>query len=374
MVIPVISRGNVLAGIERIQREGVPAQRQSTRYSLVYKGRRYPPKYVVSLAVEDANGKALDPEEFSGGVETNSLLRKLGFAIGGVNPSRSSMVRVKAMRPGSQEPSIARIIVRGVPGNAARGERLLLEVLQHRWPDGLRVKFLVTPGGFVRAPFPAKWSGGVGWGSSRADLEVLKTYAKNALARTVTDRVVKAARGKVDVVTVGIDLVRDDRPEHAELVAVYDLKTRRVFWIGKSYPTGSQERHLVQVTDLNTHILRLAGERVLVLGCHDLNMFSPRAWANQGKHGLRQQRCSKMRSLARDFKPTIVLQHPHTTDHPSIWRTSWVGVLRELPKVKSWASGIGYHRWRERPRKPLGDVLAATHGGVPCIDIIVKAS
>jgi hypothetical protein len=81
-----------------------------------------------------------------------------------------------------------------------------------------------------------------------------------------------------------------------------------------------------------------------------------------------------MRSLAGDFKPTIVLHHPHSTDHPSIWRTSWVGVLRELPKVKSWASGIGYHRWGERPRKPLGDVLAATHGGVPCIDIIVSAN
>ncbi len=156
MAIPMISRGNMLVGIERIRREGVPARRQSTRYSLVHKGRRYPPKYVVSLAVEDANGKALDPEEFSGGVETNSLLRKLGFAIAGVNPARSSMVRTEAMRPGSQEPSIARAIVRGVPGNAARGERLLLEVLQHRWPDGLRVKFLVTPGGFVRAPFPAR--------------------------------------------------------------------------------------------------------------------------------------------------------------------------------------------------------------------------
>jgi hypothetical protein len=373
MALPMISRGNVLAGIERIRREGVPAQRQSSRYSLVHKGRRYPPKYVVSLAVEDANGRALDPEEFSGGVETNSLLRKLGFAIDGVNPSRSSTGRAKAMRAGSQEPSIARVIVRGVPGNTARGERLLLEVLQHRWPDGLRVKFLVTPGGFVTASFPARWAGGVGWGSSRADLEVLKTHAKKTLARTVTDRVVRAARGKVDVFTVGIDLLRDDRPEHAELVAVYDLSSRHVFWTGKSYPTSSQERHLVQVTDLNTHILRLAGERVLVLGCHDLNMFSPRAWANQGKHGLRRQRSSKMRGLARGFKPTIVLQHPHTTDHPGIWQTSWVGVLRDLPKVKSWASGIGYHRWGRRPRRPLGDVLAATHGGVPCIDIIVKA-
>jgi hypothetical protein len=77
--------------------------------------------------------------------------------------------------------------------------------------------------------------------------------------------------------------------------------------------------------------------------------------------------------MSLDFKPTIVLHHPHATDHPSIWRTPWAGVCSVLPKIKSWASGIGYHRWKKRPRKPLEDVLKATRGGVPCKDIIVKA-
>jgi hypothetical protein len=247
------------------------------------------------------------------------------------------------------------------------------EALEKRWPAGVHTKFLVTPGGFVTTPFPARWSGGVGWRSSPADLETLRIHANAALARVVTDRVVRAARKKVDIVTVGIDLNRADRSEHAELVAIYDLKTRRMFWTGKSYPTGAQERNLVQVTNLKTHMLRLAGERVLVLGCHDLNMFSPRAWANQAKIGPRRHRCSKMRSLARGFKPTIVLQHPHFTDHPGIRRTPWVGVVRELPSVKSWASGINYCRPGQRSRRPLHEVLAATHGGA-CIDIVVNAT
>jgi hypothetical protein len=69
MAVPYISRDNVLAAIERIQREGVPRSRCSTRYHLVHEGKSFPPKYVVSLAVEDATGRELDPREFSGGVK-----------------------------------------------------------------------------------------------------------------------------------------------------------------------------------------------------------------------------------------------------------------------------------------------------------------
>lgn len=52
-----ISRRDVLAAIERIQREGVPPGREATRYALTHEGRLYPPKYAVSLAVANAAGK-----------------------------------------------------------------------------------------------------------------------------------------------------------------------------------------------------------------------------------------------------------------------------------------------------------------------------
>jgi hypothetical protein len=102
------------------------------------------------------------------------------------------------------------------------------------------------------------WSGGIGWGSLSTDLAALRVRADRTLSQTVTDRVLKAAEGKIDVLTIGIDLLRDDDREHAELVAVYELARRRVFWTGKSYPTSGQERHLVQVVELKTHLLELA--------------------------------------------------------------------------------------------------------------------
>ena len=268
---------------------------------------------------------------------------------------------------------IGRVVVCGETGDAVMGEKLLLDVLQNKWPEGTRLKFLITPGGFVAASFPAKWHSGVSWKSRRPDLDALQVHAEPVFWRTVTDRVLRAAKGKVEFLTVGIDLGDDDdHSEHAELVAVCEVATRRVSWTGKSYPTSHQERYLVQVVDLDTHLLTLANERVLVLGCYDLYMFSPHGWASQNPRGVRRRRCARMRQLARTFNPTIVLQHPHSTDTPDIWRHPWAELLRELPGVKSWASGIGYHRWGKHPRAPLDDVLPATKGGTPCIDFVVK--
>ncbi|MBB1073535.1 hypothetical protein HUU62_03815 [Rhodoferax sp. 4810] len=215
----------------------------------------------------------------------------------------------------------------------------------------------------------------MGWNSNENDLETLKTHAQKALAKTLTEEVRKAAKGKIDVLTIGIDLIANDESErHAELVAVCELASGYVFWTGKSYPTGAQERHLIQVVDLKTHLLKIAGEQVFVLGCHDLNMFSPRGRANQKTKGRRWQRCEETITLAKQFQPTIVLQHPHSTDSPNIWRTAWAGLIQELPDVKAWASGIAYHHWddQQEPRGSLDEVLIATQGGMQTVDFIVS--
>ncbi|HVK66294.1 MAG TPA: hypothetical protein VM694_17545 [Polyangium sp.] len=54
----------------------------SSKYELVYEGRRYPPKAILGIAGEIAHGSPLTPEDFSGGeATTNAVLRKLGFVV-----------------------------------------------------------------------------------------------------------------------------------------------------------------------------------------------------------------------------------------------------------------------------------------------------
>ena len=65
-----------------------------------------------------------------------------------------------------------------------------------------------------------------------------------------------------------------------------------------------------------------------------------------------------MRDLARDFKPTVILHHPHSTDSPRIWRAAWSGARDFLPESDPprhvWASAIGYYyKDDEGPREAL---------------------
>lgn len=269
---------------------------------------------------------------------------------------------------------IGRVVLDGQPtGYPEDGEDLLLQVLNERWPEGLKITFLITPGGFVAGDFPEDWEGGAGWNSESEDLDALLEYAEEVLGQTITNRVIESAKGKVDFITVGVDLNSEEIKEHAELVAVYDVTHGKVFWTGKSYPTSYQEGDLVQVVDLNSHFLTIADERVLVLGCHDLNMFSPRGNSNLKKGSDREIRVRKMTTLVRKFKPTIVLHHPHATDTPNIWRDSWNRLAQDFPGLKAWASGISYFYGEdEPPRGTLGKVLSATQGGSSPIDFVVS--
>lgn len=76
-----INKEHVVEAIQKIDREGVPDRRESTRFNLAHGGKHYPPKYVISIANIFANGEEYSPSMFSGGDETNRYLSRLGFTI-----------------------------------------------------------------------------------------------------------------------------------------------------------------------------------------------------------------------------------------------------------------------------------------------------
>jgi hypothetical protein len=69
--------------LAEIDQKGVQNGAQSTTYDLIYNGKRYPPKLVLSLANKFANGVELDRLSFSGGKNTEAfkILREKGFHI-----------------------------------------------------------------------------------------------------------------------------------------------------------------------------------------------------------------------------------------------------------------------------------------------------
>ncbi|WP_459195785.1 HNH endonuclease [Wukongibacter baidiensis] len=88
MIPKNITRKDILKAIEHIDLNGVPEERRPTKYYLKYKGRSYPPKYVISISNIIANKKELKATKFNGGKEANSYLESLGFEIVKVNESK----------------------------------------------------------------------------------------------------------------------------------------------------------------------------------------------------------------------------------------------------------------------------------------------
>lgn len=224
------------------------------------------------------------------------------------------------------EVPVVRIVVKGCPSrkseptNFMRARNMLLRAFEdNRWPG--HAMFTVTPGGFIKAPFPKGCNGVPGWDSRPEDFRSLVPHARNALDEVLTPQVLDAARGRTDFLTLGVDLNdasgkrkmdRKARGTHAELVAIVDVERgEAVQWTGKSWPVAWQERTLVQETDLNSHLFRCGAERILVLGCHDLNMFSERARSRMLPGTDRHRRSKMMKKLVKEFDPTMSLHHPH---------------------------------------------------------------
>lgn len=79
MIPEEITKEHILLAINEIDKKGFPKKRNSTKYNLIYEGKNYPPKYVIARACFYAIGK--EPEELSGGDETNDFLSSLNFTI-----------------------------------------------------------------------------------------------------------------------------------------------------------------------------------------------------------------------------------------------------------------------------------------------------
>ena len=78
-----ITKEHILFAIEEIDQNGIPANRHSSTYDLIFDNKFYPPKLVISIANRFATGTELDPNTFAGGLETPAfqLLENEGFKI-----------------------------------------------------------------------------------------------------------------------------------------------------------------------------------------------------------------------------------------------------------------------------------------------------
>lgn len=137
-----VTASHVLEAIAEIDSNGIPADARSARYDLLHEGRRFPPKYVLSLAAKAATGHPLDRASFTGGQESTAfkILRDLGYVI----VTKDSE---------SDDDGVTKLVSKFLE-QAKRGDDLSVQGFPKRYRE-LDVKVSFGKGNFARIPWIA---------------------------------------------------------------------------------------------------------------------------------------------------------------------------------------------------------------------------
>lgn len=241
-------------------------------------------------------------------------------------------------------------------------EKFLLTEYQNR-----TYEFILTPGGFLTFDFPESLQYDLDiTKAEKYSIELLKKEANSVIVsffKSLNPATFIKLKETAAYFTIGIDGFNPINHQAIELVAIYDLQNEKVIcWTGKFYPTEEQKMNLIKINDLDTHFVELNNQRIVILGCHDLNVFNPRGQATAKPDGWKKQLADRFKTKCKKFNPEIILHHPHTTDTPNIWNLAWRTVEKELPYVKHFASGIKYYN-RNGVRGNIDKVLEKTKKG-----------
>lgn len=373
-----ISKKDVIKAIELFdkQKENFPEPRNTF---LLYNNRKFPAKHIRGLAYEVANKQTIPKNEFNGGKETANFFLNLGFKVEYRMKKLTSKEAIKLTYKIQNEETesihkIARIILTGkyftnngkpiIKKLESLIEQFVSATYQHQ-----KFELVVTCGGFLSFKFPKKLQYEIDIPNAE---KIIIPELFNEASKVIkdfwghlNDETYRKLKEIADFFTIGIDGFNPINFQTIELVAVYDLKKEIIQrWTGKFYPTTGEMNSVIKINDLTSHFIELGKNKVLLLGCHDLNVFSHRAQANSNRNGWRRKTANKFQKLCIEFKPSIVLQHPHKTFSPNIWRLGWSGLMEEIPTVKHYASGINYmKRVESNILRPKQKVLDQTKKG-----------
>jgi ribosomal protein L44E len=101
MIPTDISDTHITKAAKIIDREGIPDSRKSVHYDLILKGKKYPPKYVVSIAYRVATGSEYPPGMFNA-VEAKNYFLARGYDL--VDRRDNTLHRIESEDYESQYP------------------------------------------------------------------------------------------------------------------------------------------------------------------------------------------------------------------------------------------------------------------------------
>lgn len=273
---------HVRAAAARIDREGVPPRRAARSTVALLDGREYPAKYLLGLASEEATGRPLDSERYTGGKATAAVLANLGVDVRhgeslvrghAAEQSAAARRRPRASSsarelPGAPSLAVATVAVRGTVSRSRaenrRRERLLPRIVGHIERHARPVDALVLPGGFF---FLQRHVGRSSY-AERVGAIMRASFAPAMLAAAKTLDGLR--RGSLLV--VGIDSAGRQGEGGDQLCVAFNADGV-VGLARKVFPTKNERASLILSADDFGHPGRLvtlpSGTKALLCACYD---------------------------------------------------------------------------------------------------------
>lgn len=338
---------------------------------LIFNKIKYPAKYIRGLAYKIANGIEISTEKYNGGKETQEFFKKLGFEVEYIPENKSNKVSNFEQNNSNytsiensdflSNNKIVRIINSGKYDNKKLTKNLENFIKKYYLKSNF--DFIVTYGGFLEFKIPFTFNS-LNEAEEKYLPKIYEVAEKeiNIFFENINKDLYKKLSNISPYITIGIDGLNKDYYK-VELVAIFDFKKNKVVhWTGKSYPTEQEKNYLIKINDLNSHFIEINKQKILILGCHDLNIYSPRGIAKITEKNFKYNISLELRNSAKNFQPDIVIQHPHYTDSHNIWFSSWNNLVKEL-QVDTFVSGINYYNLNGKQRVSIDKVLEKTKSG-----------
>ena len=247
---------------------------------------------------------------------------------------------------------IARLVLTGAaaPRKPKPNPVLVLDAaLGELAEQGAKVRYLVTPAGFLHASVTPETPPASGWKGVQAGFDAMYRLAEPIILRRLAD-VLDRASGHVSYLVIGVDVYLPGHKQYAEMALVIDVedgqpvadgRTGRPGATGKTYPTSAQQSDLVRNADVTNHVMDIAGDRVAILVCHDLVAWTGRSKKNRGEERESIARC--LESEISHRRPTIALHLPHTVERTATWVSGWKEFTALAGgDLRAWTSAIAY--------------------------------
>lgn len=293
------------------------------------------------------------------------------------NVSNDTIININNQRKlklfSDDNPPLARIVISGAWSQRHYDAKKLLEEVIEAWPENKKVEFLITCGGFIDFPWPNDLQLNKP-DTINPDNEIINALCDSAepvIHKVIDKNIRNKLKGLTNYVTLGLDSSNPQRYS-VELVAVINTGNGKIHWTGKSYPNNDQEKSLIRINDMSTHFMNSKSGKVMVLGCHDLKMFSNRGRA-VSKSEWRINARNELDTLLIEENPKIVIQHPHSTDSTRSWGTEIKQLCNQVDSIENFLSAGRYYRGSEKIRSPLSDVLNSTKIG-QSIDFVYESN